>query len=90
MSEEAEATRWPSPATQAETMLVRSDVQGPRIVVSPGAAAAPTTAAHDPVTVNDLILRVWTGQANHRLLFDCGEGCPSSLSASEIRSIDAR
>jgi ribonuclease Z len=70
-------------------MSVRSGVREPRIVVSPGAAAAPTTAAPDPLTVNDLILRVWTGQANHRLLFDFGEDCLSALSPSEIRAIAA-
>jgi ribonuclease Z len=43
----------------------------------------------EPGRDNALLVRVWTGQANHRLLFDCGEGCLSTLSASEIRSIDA-
>jgi ribonuclease Z len=43
----------------------------------------------EPGRDNALLVRVWTGQANQRLLVDCGEGCLSFLSASEIRSIDA-
>ena len=43
----------------------------------------------EPGRDNALFVRVWTGQANHRLFFDCGEGCLSTLSVSEIRAIDA-
>lgn len=38
---------------------------------------------------NALLARVWTGQATYRLLFDCGEGCLSTLSAAEVRAVDA-
>ncbi len=37
---------------------------------------------------NALLVRVDTGQALHRLLFDCGEGCLAGVSRSEIQSID--
>jgi ribonuclease Z len=43
----------------------------------------------EPGRDNVLLARVWTGQAMHRLLFDCGEGCLSALSVAEIRAIDA-
>jgi ribonuclease Z len=43
----------------------------------------------EPGRDNALLARVWTGQATHRLLFDCGEGCLSALSVAEIRAIDA-
>jgi ribonuclease Z len=43
----------------------------------------------EPGRDNALLVRIWTGQATHRLLFDCGEGCLSTLSAAEIRAIDA-
>ena len=43
----------------------------------------------EPGRDNALLARVWTGQATHRLLFDCGEGCLTALSAAEIRAIDA-
>jgi ribonuclease Z len=43
----------------------------------------------EPGRDNALLARVWTGQATHRLLFDCGEGCLSALSAAEIRAVDA-
>jgi ribonuclease Z len=38
---------------------------------------------------NALLARVSTGQATYRLLFDCGEGCVSTLSAAEVRAVDA-
>ena len=37
---------------------------------------------------NALLVRIDTGQRIHRLLFDCGDQCLSSLSFSEIQSID--
>jgi ribonuclease Z len=37
---------------------------------------------------NALFVRVSTGQAIHRLLFDCGEGCLSSLEYAEVRDVD--
>lgn len=43
----------------------------------------------EPGRDNALLARVGTGQATHRLLFDCGEGCLSALSAAEVRAIDA-
>lgn len=43
----------------------------------------------EPGRDNALLLRASTGQSTCRLLFDCGEGCLSGLSAAEIRSIDA-
>jgi ribonuclease Z len=42
-----------------------------------------------PSRDNALLARVSTGQANSRLLFDCGEGCLAALSATEIRLVDA-
>ncbi len=41
-----------------------------------------------PFEDNALLINVDTGQAMHRLLFDCGEGCLSGLKPSEIKSID--
>jgi ribonuclease Z len=43
----------------------------------------------EPGRDNALLVRVWTGQATHRLLFDCGEGCLSAVSAAEIHAIEA-
>src|SRR4051812_31351602 len=43
----------------------------------------------EPGRDNALLVRASTGQANWRLLFDCGEGCLSALSAAEIRAVDA-
>jgi ribonuclease Z len=43
----------------------------------------------EPGRDNALLVRTSTGQVTHRLLFDCGEGCLSTLSAAEIRAIDA-
>jgi ribonuclease Z len=37
---------------------------------------------------NALWLRIDTGQAIHRLLFDCGEGCAAELPYAEIMAID--
>lgn len=37
---------------------------------------------------NALLLRIDSGQRVTRLLFDCGDGCLSNLSISEIQSID--
>ena len=37
---------------------------------------------------NAAYVRVETGQAVHRLLFDCGEGCLSTLEPGEVRAID--
>ncbi|MEK6237422.1 MAG: hypothetical protein N2C14_22145 [Planctomycetales bacterium] len=37
---------------------------------------------------NAALFRVNTGQSLSRLLFDCGEGCLSSLSVGEIQAID--
>lgn len=37
---------------------------------------------------NAALVTIDTGQAVHRLLFDCGDGCLSSLSVSEICDID--
>ncbi len=37
---------------------------------------------------NALFVRVETGQANTRLLFDCGDGCPHALPAAEVRQTD--
>lgn len=38
---------------------------------------------------NALLVRVDSGQALDRLLFDCGDGCLSAMSFSEIQAIDA-
>jgi ribonuclease Z len=43
----------------------------------------------EPGRDNALLACVWTGQATYRLLFDCGEGCLTALSAAEIHAIDA-
>jgi ribonuclease Z len=37
---------------------------------------------------NALLVYVHTGQANHRLLFDCGDGCLTPLPFAEIQRID--
>lgn len=37
---------------------------------------------------NALFVEIDTGQAIHRLLFDCGEGCLRELSVSQIQAID--
>ena len=37
---------------------------------------------------NALYVEIDTGQAVHRLLFDCGDGCLNDLSISQIQSID--
>ncbi len=37
---------------------------------------------------NALFVRVASGQAIHRLLFDCGEGCLDGLSVAESHAID--
>lgn len=37
---------------------------------------------------NALFVKVDTGQAQTRLLFDCGDGCPHQVGASEVREID--
>lgn len=37
---------------------------------------------------NALFVRVQTGQALHRLLFDCGEGCLSALPFAEVLAVD--
>jgi ribonuclease Z len=42
----------------------------------------------EPGRDNALLVRVESGQATARLLFDCGEGCVSALKLSEILSID--
>jgi ribonuclease Z len=38
---------------------------------------------------NALLARVPTGQATYHLLFDCGEGCVSTLPVAEVRAVDA-
>ncbi|MGZ3675881.1 MAG: MBL fold metallo-hydrolase, partial [Ktedonobacterales bacterium] len=42
----------------------------------------------DPGRDNALFVRVQTGQALHRLLFDCGEGCLSALPVAEVQAVD--
>lgn len=42
----------------------------------------------EPGRDNALFVRVASGQAIHRFLFDCGEGCLSTLAVSEIHAID--
>ncbi|MGZ3638091.1 MAG: MBL fold metallo-hydrolase [Ktedonobacterales bacterium] len=42
----------------------------------------------DPDRDNALFVRVQTGQALHRLLFDCGEGCLSALPVAEVQAVD--
>jgi ribonuclease Z len=37
---------------------------------------------------NALFVKVDTGQAQTRLLFDCGDGCPHQLGAGEVREVD--
>jgi ribonuclease Z len=41
-----------------------------------------------PDTDNALFVKVDTGQAQSRLLFDCGDGCPHALGAAELREVD--
>jgi len=43
----------------------------------------------EPGRDNALLARVGTGQATYRLLFDCGEGCLSTLSVAEVHAVDA-
>lgn len=42
----------------------------------------------EPGRDNAALVTINTGQAVHRLLFDCGDGCLSSLAVSEIYAID--
>jgi len=42
----------------------------------------------DPGRDNALFVRIDTGHAIDRLLFDCGEGCPQRLSISDVQTID--
>lgn len=42
----------------------------------------------EPGRDNALYVELHTGQAVHRLLFDCGEGCLDRLSVGEIQGID--
>jgi ribonuclease Z len=37
---------------------------------------------------NALFVRLDTGDATYRLLFDCGEGCLTALAASEVQAVD--
>jgi len=37
---------------------------------------------------NALFVKVDTGQAQTRFLFDCGDGCPHQVGASELREVD--
>jgi ribonuclease Z len=37
---------------------------------------------------NALFVKVDTGQAQTRLLFDCGDGCPHQLSSTDLREVD--
>lgn len=37
---------------------------------------------------NAFFVRVQTGQALHRLLFDCGEGCLAALPIAEVQAVD--
>lgn len=41
-----------------------------------------------PERDNALFVRVQTGQQIHRLLFDCGAGCPEELTIAEVQVID--
>jgi len=41
-----------------------------------------------PDTDNALFVKVDTGQAQSRLLFDCGDGCPHALDPNDLRAID--
>jgi ribonuclease Z len=41
-----------------------------------------------PDTDNALFVKVDTGQAQTRLLFDCGDGCPHRLAPGELREVD--
>ena len=43
----------------------------------------------EPGRDNALLVRVSAGRAGRRFLFDCGAGCLDTLSAAEIRAIDA-
>lgn len=42
----------------------------------------------EPARDNALLVRVESGQSLSRLLFDCGDGCLSGLSFSEIQAVD--
>ena len=42
----------------------------------------------EPGRDNALLATVDSGQSVHRLLFDCGEGCLSALSVSQIAEIE--
>jgi len=43
----------------------------------------------EPGRDNALLVTVDSGQSQHRLLFDCGEGCLSKISSSQIQAIEA-
>jgi ribonuclease BN (tRNA processing enzyme) len=43
----------------------------------------------EPGRDNALLVTVASGQSQHRLLFDCGEGCLSRISISHIQAIEA-
>lgn len=46
------------------------------------------TVLGGPRTDNALFVRVRTGQATHRLLFDCGEGCLRDLPRADVQETD--
>lgn len=43
----------------------------------------------EPGRDNALLVTVESGQSQHRLLFDCGEGCLSKIPISQIQAIEA-
>jgi ribonuclease Z len=43
----------------------------------------------EPGRDNALLVTVDSGQSQHRLLFDCGEGCLSKIPISQIQAIEA-
>src|SRR5215468_9774888 len=78
---------------RARMILPSPGCWGGRILTLTAARETTVAIQHqvlgEPGRDNALLARIWTGQATHRLLFDCGEGCLSGLSAAEIRAIDA-
>jgi ribonuclease Z len=46
------------------------------------------TVLGDPGRDNAVLIRLDSGQKVSRLLFDCGEGCLSSLPIADVQAID--
>lgn len=43
----------------------------------------------EPGRDNALLVTVDSGQSQHRLLFDCGEGCLGKIPVSQVQAVEA-